>query len=349
MNFLPFITILLFVLSLCSMGFFQSYKTTSQASSSFVSYMDTSTFLRGKIESDLFVQSKEKGKSSPKRRASKKQKKEKETTAEMVRNGHDNVTCLTNLRGKKGSVDTVSKKRSAREHKKYITFRTRKLTENSKLNIASLFKKKDALLEKTLLDLIESLYQDTPLLRGGKGANSQSALIVKELVKAGKEMRFEDLTLNRIRLEDPDLQDIWHKMLKGTRSYNLDKKEGIPRLSDYVIICKDLSRLPICSKKASIPVLNAFFGTEFTQSILHAEQEKFYAEPDKKSPLTEEEIKELIKKAGLFDTTNYLMYNYKEKVREVVSAIHEDTGVISERVVYENLKKTEQGKETKKS
>lgn len=345
MNILPFVTILLFVLSLCSMGFFQSYKTTAEASFSFISQMDTSTCLRGDIERRLFNKSKKKEKpdkekptaNANKPKKAKKSTKEIENSPETVRNGESVVTCMTTLGEQK--IKESQEKVNSRDHKKYVTFRMRNITENSKLNIATLFKKKDSRLEKSLIQLIENCYQDTPLFKQAQIEGNLSVLIVSELIERGQLLGFENLTLNRIQLKNPDLHDIWHKMLKGSQN------KKIPRLSDFVIINKDPKRLPICTRKASVPVLNAFFGEEVTKMILDAEQDKYFAEPGKKSPLDKEQFKAVLKEAGLPDLSDYLMDKYQEKMHHIVSYTNNETGVIAELVVYENLQKTPNPKE----
>lgn len=347
MSLIPFVTVFIFILSLTSLGFFQSYKTTHLASKTFVSYMDTATVLRRKMETVQFKKTKKdasEDKSSPTIKSEESPPPQAPTQAlaqheetvsdEKVRGNETIVDCDAQLKEiDKNKTSKRSKKRSrGKEEKK--SFRVKNITDNSKLNIAPLFQKQEPLVERTLIRLIEDVYQNTPLFQEAKVEGQLSALIVSELLEAGKALSFDQLTLNRIRLKDPALQEIWHSMLKGNKNNRKKKAGGWEPLTEYVLIDKNPERLPVCLRKASLPLLKAFFGDDVTQKILAAEKKKYVEQKNTKSALNKDALKALIPGEQLSEHYKHMCDAYSETKRKIRQTFHPDTGVIAERSEY---------------
>jgi len=345
MSLLPFTTIFILIISLCSMGLFQGYKSTTYATSAFTTYLDSFTSVTNSIEATYFKKIKtikneselnqvpgEITKNSPP--SDKKQPNQEQSNSPSDRGKEIAITCSSHLTQVENRSSTH--KKSPRSDKTYITFRIRNQSDNSKLNIAKLFTKKDPILEQALIHLIDDFYQDTPAFQDIKiDKGNLSANLVKALIKNGKKLNPEDLTLNRIDLQSPQLQKVWHKILQGTRNYNLKDKTGWPPLSHFVLIDIDPNHKPICIKKTSIPVLKAFFGEAITEMILKEEKEKFYSQPNKPSPLSKAEFEKFLERVNFTHVKNYIDYQYNKKTQTVLSHMHSDTGVIADRIMFE--------------
>lgn len=85
------------------------------------------------------------------------------------------------------------------------------------------------------------------------------------------------------------LQPLFYKMLKGTHTYRLDKKQGIPPFSDFFTLGKQSA---IHFSFASPLLLEAIFGKKLRAKILAEEKKK--AQKDGTSCLTQEELTALL-------------------------------------------------------
>ncbi len=217
-------------------------------------------------------------------------------------------------------VQSINKKGKNRENKDdYISYRYKDPhnKENSKLNISHLFKKDDPILEKIFISIINTLYSEAPFFKEYKyGDEKLSEQIVKEVIRVGKELKQDQLSLNHIALPNQELNDIWYKMLRGA---DKQKKMGWHPLNFYIITHNNENRKPVCIKSASVPLLIAFLGEVATKAILEKEREKYYAQTDKKSSLDENEIKSILSKYSLNEMGKYMQFHNQKNTKQIIT------------------------------
>jgi hypothetical protein len=219
---------------------------------------------------------------------------------------------------------SAEEKKKARKGKRYPGFREKYQTENAMYNIAPLFTNKNSLLEEALVRLIVDLYGKKPFFKGVSPDD-----LVHEVLEAGRRLKKEELELSHISLGDSPLQETWYKILRGTPDYNLKKKKGWPPLSHFVVIHPSHLRKPICYNKASIPLLQSFFGPVATEMILKTEEKRYFDGLD--SPISASEFTEILAKCNLSDLGNYVGSNLHEKdQRDKVKTTDSASGVTAE-------------------
>jgi hypothetical protein len=148
--------------------------------------------------------------------------------------------------------------------------------EESKLNIAPLF-------EATAIDvhqhpiypiaaeLIRTLYEGSRL----KGEKGWEKMMLDAIIAKGKRIP-ERTKLSDLFPDDPTLQTLYYKMLKGTNQYDLGaKKKGIAPLGDFMKIASDQQENTIHFCFASIPLLQALFGPIITDKLLEEEKKRW--------------------------------------------------------------------------
>lgn len=163
-------------------------------------------------------------------------------------------------------------------------------SENGKLNISSLFtsqKEPNLPLEKTLIKLILTLYQDKNFFTKEHYSQEEIAkALVKSIIEKGKKTKNLE-ALTDLYPEEPFFQELLYKMLKST-----------PPFGDYITLSGE-ERKPICFKNASIPVLKALFNEKILSSILQKEEENYFAHKKGSSILAVEELKEILGHSSL--------------------------------------------------
>ncbi len=288
MNILPFVTILILVISLTISSFFTGFKETSFA----------------KIGSAGLI-----------------------NAYRQARNSSEEVRLLKYSSSllPKETTDKPKEKREAPQVRKTdrIPFREN-ITDNSKLNLTPILKSDNPFLEEVLVNLITELYLHTEILKGYKyDKKAFPKLLVKELLQAAnkftdnKEIHFEKLIL-----KTPTLHTIWYKMLKGSSNY--PAKGSWPEISRYTIFLDEKETAIIKPKKASVPLLKAFFGKDISTEILTLEKD-----PNRKrQPLTKAEIEKILQ-ANSFpeDKLPLLSYTSPKIMRCTESEIDPATGI----------------------
>lgn len=73
------------------------------------------------------------------------------------------------------------------------------------------------------------------------------------------------IALEKIDLENPSLQKLYYKMLKGTKTWNLQKQTGFPPLLEYIKAAP--SKDKICLLHAHPDLLASLFGNEAAWSL----------------------------------------------------------------------------------
>ena len=187
-----------------------------------------------------------------------------------------------------------------------------------RLNLFSLLSSEipNSPLYQVALDYLENLYGKH--LFGNKDQGTCKK-ILDELLKIQREhLKNQDrpLELYSIELEDPYLKEKYFKMLTGTQTYNLIKKEGYLPLSQAIEFKKNDSK-PINFNYANVLLLEALFGKKSTHAIIEKEQEnqRDAEKPTTVYSLNENDLKDILWK----NPTNSAVYDlldYKKVKKE---------------------------------
>ena len=169
----------------------------------------------------------------------------------------------------------------------YDNRRTRRpLPEVAKLNLAPLLSKNHstsyALLYETAAQLLRLLYKDKLFPQ-----KSVEYHLLDEFI-ASAQGKSKESALTAFFPQNPGLQEIYYKMLKGTiNSY--------PPLADYFILNREKKTTAVHFKFASQPLLLALFGEEITETILNDEKKKWEEDPNyRKCAVTRSELEALV-------------------------------------------------------
>jgi len=170
--------------------------------------------------------------------------------------------------------------------KEYIQKRDlRRNEDSSKFNLWPLVYEPDSIASKILykkaIKLIELLYGQTDFYKTSTKPKPATALI--DAILGQKKATFSELFP-----KDPELSNLFYKMLKGTNT-------GYPRLEEYFKIEESKDKPPICFSRASTPVLKSILGEKITTQILEQEKKKWDKKP-KERVLTKEELSQLVLK-----------------------------------------------------
>jgi hypothetical protein len=282
MNILPFVTILILVITLTISSFFSGYKETSLA----------------KIGSTGLI-----------------------TAFRLARNDSERAR----IPPKEPKNETSRPPKTEKEKKpKEQSFRER-ITDNSKFNLTPLLKNDDLFLEEVFIRLLEELYVHTDLVKGYKYDKATLAkLLAKEIIQSAKNLpEGTPLEFENIKLSSNHLHALWYKMLKGSPSY--PDKGSWPAASHFFIFSKDEPKCVLSGRKASIPVLKAFFDKEITNAILEKEKEA-----DRSSAaLTKDEIQKILSNHNFpLEKREYIRYgNGPKKPRHTERGIDSKTGI----------------------
>ncbi|MBM3184508.1 MAG: hypothetical protein FJZ64_04305 [Chlamydiae bacterium] len=262
MNILPFVTILILVISLLISSFFQGHKESSLSKLGLTGVTEAYRLARNSKQEDLL----RKVKNLP-------EEKQKGT-------------------------------------KKY--FRER-ITDNSKFNFSPLLKEENPFLEEVLQNFLERIYHCP------KGFSK--ALIESAKANPGF-TSFEELSMPQ-----PEFHALWYKMLKGSPNYP-DAGEW-PPFSHHLILRDEKEVIVI--RKASLFLLQAFFGEEIAEAIVAKEKE-----PDrgKKIQISDKELKEILTEHEFpKEHLVYTTHQHKKKGRKTAHEKDPTTGV-SAKIVY---------------
>ena len=254
MNILPFVTILILVISLTISSFFGGFKETSFAKigsrgllNAYRSARNCSEETRLLNYAKSIIPISEPENTSKKRELPKVRKKSKKSFRENISN-------------------------------------------NSKFNLTPLLTENNLFLEDVFATLLENLYVNTDLVEGYKyEVKALPKLLAKEILQAARKLPSEPpLSFEQIVLPNKHLHALWYKMLKGTPKY--PSNGGWPPFSHY-FICKDRNEKQVInSRKTAIPILKAFFGDEITEAILAKEKEQ----DRPKGAITQKELETLL-------------------------------------------------------
>lgn len=130
--------------------------------------------------------------------------------------------------------------------------------------------------------------------------------------------------------QDKALQELYYKMLRGTESYDLAKKEGIPPLSHFISLQPSM-KVAFLSF-ASHPVLSALFGEKGAFSICDLEQQRGHSIPCSKADLFS--LLESPSEARQLSLVEpYLNYSKQYGARQSIARRHPRTGIQIEKLL----------------
>ncbi|NGX51381.1 MAG: hypothetical protein K1060chlam2_01247 [Chlamydiae bacterium] len=193
---------------------------------------------------------------------------------------------------------TSSSSKAKDEVKELPFFRERKLGwSGGRLNLSALLSasQKYRGVEKIAVEYLEALY----------GTNDTFPKNLKPLLKAliVKLTASEELTpLHEVELDDPKMQALFYKMLRGTQTYDLMGGEGYPPF-DHFFTFQGEEIAPINFHSASELLLEVVLGKSGAEELIERERAKVGAHPNAlKSPLKRGEIELLLgEKLPLFN------------------------------------------------
>jgi hypothetical protein len=291
MNILPFVTILILVISLTISSFFGGYKECSFA----------------KIGSNGLI-----------------------SAYRLARNSSEETRLLkfaSTLQKSDGNQKEKSNELPKVRKTKNRTFREN-ITDNSKFNLYPLIQGDPSpFLEEAFTNLLKELYLDTDLANEYKyDKKALPKLLTKELLQVLRNLpEGSAIEFDNIVLPNPQLHALWYKMLKGTKGY--PEKGSWPSIKQFVILKETKDKKVISARKAAIPVLKAFFGEKITEAILEKEKEP----ERKKAPLSQEEMIHLLEQEGFpSEQKTYIHYGYKKNVQRTESEKDPITGITAE-------------------
>lgn len=129
-------------------------------------------------------------------------------------------------------------------------------------------------------------------------------------------------TLADLTPDDPELASLYYKMLRGTNTYDVESKEGIPPLEDF--ICLREEKAAAHFRHASLPVLEAILGKEMKNKIL-SEETKLSQRKKKAMTLTKQQFATL---EGFSDCLEHLfLFSFSAFSKKKTEIGKEDPGL----------------------
>lgn len=282
MNLIPFVMIIIMVLSLFSLSQFEGALTLKKENQIYLAYF------RGLRET--------------------RNKKERSAYKD---------TLPTNTGDKKPSNEDKPKKSS----QKY--FREKRVGwEKGRLNLSSLLQKphKYPSLETVAVAYVKQLYAHAEFFP----KNDQT---IKDLIKALIKAYQKDplISFHEIKFNDPKLQDIFYKMMRGTHTYDLEKKVGYPPFGEMFTFEKS-DRAPMNYHYANLSFLSLMFGEKMTKDFVALEKKELIEAKRKcESPIKKAELEKLLRNQMIGDKNNLLdLFEFTYQISKRVPAKYQD-------------------------
>lgn len=205
--------------------------------------------------------------------------------------------------------------------------------ENSKFNLTPLILASGECklhpLYEPLAELLRKLYA-TKVFQKYNNSEKLPYRLIDEIVKKARKLSTVD-DLAQLYPDDPMLQQVYYKMLRGTNQYK--NGEGFPPLKHFLSLNK--SEKAISLSFSSPPVLEALFGTQMAAEILKLEREKWNSS-QKYYLLTKEDLQPLLMKnpakSSVFTALDtYLDYSKQFAQRTEVGGKDKITGITVEK------------------
>lgn len=195
--------------------------------------------------------------------------------------------------------------------------------EKGRLNLSSLLKKphKYPSLEILAVAYVKELY-------GSAEFFPNDDQIIKNLIKAlvKKEEKNPSTPLREITFNDPKLQDIFYKMMRGTHTYDLEKKIGYPPFEEMFTFEKS-DRPPMNYHYANLSFLSLIFGEEMTREFVEREKKELIDAPKKcESPIKKSELENLLNTHVMGDKNGLLeLFDFTYQTSKRVPAKYQDS------------------------
>lgn len=172
---------------------------------------------------------------------------------------------------------STKKKDPMKDEDKYISHRLMEnLPSQGRWNLSPfLFSQKQIpLLKEALQVFLESLYGHASFWREAKQNRPDFIESLLDAFSLKSLQKDEIEKVSDLFPEDPFLQQLFYKMLKGSYPYDLKSKKGYPPIEDFFHIDKE-SSYTLCLPYASYQALTAFVGEASSEKILEIEKEKW--------------------------------------------------------------------------
>lgn len=220
-----------------------------------------------------------------------------------VRNEKEKYAYESTLIKKKSDQKISSEKPKKPSSQKY--FREKKVGwEKGKLNLSSLLKEphKYPALETVAANYVKRLYGNADFF---KERTELSADLIKALITFYQK---EDSTtpLYELTFKDARLQEIFYKMVRGTHTYNLEKKIGYPPFGEMFTF-EMSGRPPMNYHYANLTFLSLLLGEKATKDFVELEKSALInAKKKSHSPIKKGELESLLSHQVIGDNRTIL-------------------------------------------
>lgn len=205
--------------------------------------------------------------------------------------------------------------------------------EESKFNLQALFAHEGPVqllpLYESLAEYLRALYQKN-LFSAHHYPEKIEYKILDALLAKGHALKVVH-SFSELYPEDPKLQKLFYKMLKGTTLQN--EKGGYPAFEDCFSLREKEAAICICF--ATPQILEVLFDKKMADLILEEEKKK-WAKEGKNLPISKEELQALlfsnpVHAATLSSIESYLGYSAHSAARKVVWGKDRRTGITAQK------------------
>jgi hypothetical protein len=129
-------------------------------------------------------------------------------------------------------------------------------------------------------------------------------LLIDTLIKKSQEILTanEELFLEKIYFGNESLQNLWYKMLKGSKFYNLEKNIGYPSIFEFVSLYNS-NKTTICMQKISDEMLMCLFNKKIAGEIKEAIKRNNEKNKKKTNYISQHDLADILSKNN-FDQKN---------------------------------------------
>lgn len=232
MNFLPFVSALMLILAFISLNLQKETLIVKQLNASYRSYMGVARDSQRLFEEEKFE-----------RAPTKKPKNLVKAIKTIPQNHQEN--------------QPKEKKRPKKKEKAPICMR---------LNLAALLKKQvntDSLRFQLLVQYLQHFYGNTLFITKPKDYPARMSKAIIEGIRKNKEKKPNQDTVHlaQVKLNNPKLQSVYYRMLKGSKS------NQYPSLIDYVYVDTKAANQKICLACATKELFSLLFNQKLSNEV----------------------------------------------------------------------------------
>lgn len=194
----------------------------------------------------------------------------------------------------------------------------------SQLNIYPLFLEENKNTYELLARLIKHVYKDTSTFKNTNEKNLEYKLI-DQIILAGKNLikNKQEVELPKLKLQNEKYQQLYYRMLKGTKFYDPNKNIGIPSLLDVITINSSTSNR-ICLQHASYDMLSSLFNKKIAEKIIKSRLEN--------NKITKEDFNKILEQENIatqrdFNPLEFISFTHKRDSYVTVLGIDEKTQI----------------------